>query len=220
MFTNHEATPTTRVLLTMATTAAGGQKKNTEPCHLCRRPINDSRNRRTLGSRTSECATTAIDSVCSELGRCRNDFELRSVCKPCFQDLEGLGKAEAKIALLRARFLGYLRPRASIGLSPSPAKRTASIAVTPTRPGRKPAKRTASDSPIATGGTPSARSPARKRPLLIQQRTYSSRRSLSAFLQAPSTAASLPEHPLVLLHSTTGSCPPCDQPEPESQVKI
>lgn len=129
MFTNHEATPTTRVLLTMATTAAGGQKKNTEPCHLCRRPINDSRNRRTLGSRTSECATTAIDRVCSELGRCRNDFELRSVCKPCFQDLEGLGKAEAKIALLRARFLGYLRPRASIGLSPSPAKRTASIAV-------------------------------------------------------------------------------------------
>ena len=95
----------------------------------------DSRNRRTLGSRTSECATTAIDGVCSELGRCRNDFELRSVCKPCFQDLEGLGKAEAKVALLRARFLDYLRPRASTGLSQSPAKRTAGdspIAVTPT----------------------------------------------------------------------------------------
>ena len=106
--------------------------------------MHDSRNWRTLGSRTSECATTAIDGVCSELGRCRNDFELRSVCKPCFQDLEGLGKAEAKVALLRARFLGYLRPRASTGLSPSPAKRMASdspIAVTPTRPARKPMER-------------------------------------------------------------------------------
>ena len=204
--------------------AAGGVKKNTEPCHLCRRAIHDSRNWRTLGSRTSECATTAIDGVCSELGRCRNDFELRSVCKPCFQDLEGLGKAEAKVALLRARFLDYLRPRASTGLSQSPAKQTASdspIAITPTRPARKPAaKRTASDSPIATGGTPSARSPARKKPMLIQQRTYSSRRSLSTFLQAPSTAASLPEQSLVLLHSTTSSRPPCDQPESESQVRI
>ena len=108
MFTNHEATPTPCVLLTMATTVAttvaGGQKKNTEPCHLCRRPINDSRNRRTLGSRMSECATTAIDGVCSELGRCRNDFELWSVCKPCFQDLEGLGKAEAKVVQLRGTF--------------------------------------------------------------------------------------------------------------------
>ena len=57
------------------------------------------------------------------------------MCKPCFQDLEGLGKAEVKVALLRARFLGYLRLRTAIDLSPSPAKRTASefhIMVTPT----------------------------------------------------------------------------------------
>ena len=202
--------------------AAGGVKKNTEPCHLCRRAIHDSRNRRMLGSRTSECATTAIDGVCSELGRCRNDFERQ--CASHVSRTLRVGKAEAKVALLRARFLDYLRPRASTGLSQSPANRTASdspIAVTPTRPTRKPAaKRTASDSPIATGGTPSARSPARKKPLLIQQRTYSSRRVLNTFLQAPSTAASLPEQSLVLLHNTTSSRPPCDQPELESQVRI
>ena len=144
-----------------------GRQQREGPCNVCKRPIVDSRYRRSLGTRTSECATAALEGVICELGLSGISLP-RCVCRQCFLDLENLRKAESKVALLKARFRGYLRTNVTSSSSQSPTAHPHALPdPTQSTPVRRSAmKRTAHDSPLTTA-TPSSRPPARKRPVVI-----------------------------------------------------
>ena len=121
-------------------------------CHLCRCEVTDSKYLRKLGTRTSECATAALDGLCQELDCRRMQLVQGPVCRSCFQDLEKLRKAQTTVALLKARFLGCLRSRVTSTLSPKDSTSR---------------KRSASDSPLISS-TPRSRPPAQKRPVVVR----------------------------------------------------
>ena len=121
-------------------------------CHLCRCEVTDSKYLRKLGTRTSECATAALDGLCQELDCRRMQLVQGPVCRSCFQDLEKLRKAQTTVALLKARFVGCLRARITSTLSPKDSTSR---------------KRSASDS-LLTSSTPRSRPPAQKRPVVYR----------------------------------------------------
>ena len=123
-------------------------------CHLCRCEVTDSKYLRKLGTRTSECATAALDGLCQELDCRRMQLVQGPVCRSCFQDLfnEKLRKAQTTVALLKARFLGCLRSRVTSTLSPKDSTSR---------------KRSASDSPLISS-TPRSRPPAQKRSVVVR----------------------------------------------------
>ena len=131
-------------------------------CHLCRCEVTDSKYLRKVGTRTSECATAALDGLCQELNCRRLQLVQGPVCRSCFQDLEKLRKAQTTVALLKARFVGCLRTRITSTLSPKDSTSR---------------KRSASDSPL-TSSTPRSRPPAQKRPVVVRT-AAGARRSLA-----------------------------------------
>ncbi len=82
-----------------------------EPCQLCHCQIDDTRNRRNLGIKTTEYATASLDKLCSAVGRSRKQLVPGPVCKKCFQNLEKLAKAQMTVNTLTEQFLSYLQGR-------------------------------------------------------------------------------------------------------------
>jgi len=149
-------------VISVMATAAPRQR-----CHICRCEVLDSKNQRKLGTRSSECATAALDGLCQALAHPRTQLVQGPVCRRCFQDLEKLRKAQTTVDLLKARFMGYLRTRVTSAVSFDSETRTTQ--------GRK---RSAS-SPLASS-TPRSRPPTRKRPVVVRARTESEARIVSS----------------------------------------
>ena len=147
------------------------------PCQLCCRKIDDTRNRRNLGIRSAECATASMDRLCGEVGLSREDIVPGPVCKKCFQDLEKLTKAQTTVDLLRARFLGYIRGHTRLLLPRSPVTQSAQPEPISSATQRKRTSSSADTSSPIAASTPSAHPPVRKRPLLVRE-TSKARKSL------------------------------------------
>ena len=96
----------------MATAAQDPQQRY----HICRCEVADSRNQRKLGTRTSKCATAALDGLCQEIAHPRTQLVQGSVSR-CFQDLEKLCKVQTTMDLLKVCFMGYLRTRVTSAVS-------------------------------------------------------------------------------------------------------